>query len=278
MKRKPIGKNTVRYQQIYPYTKLPVLANKYKSDMPKRARLFCPPFREGKETGFYLFPPVDFSFYLADDYMKMRFLKPEGSYFEVSVDRNSAIGADDLDRKVRLEQVSEQLYEDTSDYYFERLSAETRPFLEFYNYLFYLGREEEPFDFWILIYIGGLIETDPGNRIVVKHPSNVLTDHPFIVYDGIVESSKWPGTLNIGIKPLRKNEWIFVSRETPLCQVVGQNFEIKSLEVVESKKVDDDTFDWTLEWYFLNSKNYKKKPGQYQRDLGIEPKWKNWFK
>ena len=246
------------------------MAPDYKSHMPKRAANFCPPVRESRNAGCYIFSPVSFEFFLGDDFLKVRIRKDDGSFHTIYVDRDSPIGVDDLDRLIRLGDASESKHAEVDHYYTQRLNDHLLPFVDFYHNLIFIAREESPFEFWIMIYLGGMIETNEQCNVILKHPTNALSDHPYIAMDGLLETGKWLGTMNIGIKPLRKHEWVEVSKDIPLCQLLGYSHPVQKLEVIESCDVSDHDFNCSLEWYTSDS-SYRRKPGKYQREIGSRP-------
>lgn len=266
----PLRVGDVRYHQIHLGTPLPVMASEFPTPMPRRAALFCPPFKEGRDAGFFAFSPCDFSFFLGDDFLELRVRKDDGTYHTVRADGDSEIGVDARERTIMLSDVSEMQSEDAYEYYLDRLPEPLQDFAYFYQVLFYAVKEEAEFGYWIQIYLGGMIETHEDCTIMVKHPTNALDSHPFVVMDGVVETGKWSGTMNIGIKPLVKNRWVDISKSTPLCQFVGYSNQIQNLDVIESENVSDHNFKATLDWYF-GEPNYRRKPGRYQRQFSKKP-------
>ncbi|MEM7675694.1 MAG: hypothetical protein AAF449_06785 [Myxococcota bacterium] len=199
-----------------------------------------------------------------------------GGYHVLRADRDTPVGVDDPDRMLHIRDISPETYERTQKYYAERVEKCVGPTtagdinLNIYHNLLFVGREESAFDFWILVHLGGVIETHQSNSILIKHPTNVLPSHGFIALDGIVETGIWHGFESAAIKPLRKNVWVDVLKSRPICQAVGYSNPILSLENVQSRNVDDHFFMHSLNWY-TRDPDYRQRPGKYQRELKLKP-------
>jgi hypothetical protein len=265
--------NALTYYQLYPYTPLPVPAAAYEASLPRRAKLFCPPFRSATFAGLYLFPPIDFSFYLTLDSLEVRAQMGNGTMHTARVTRESKVGVDDRDRTITLADLSREKYHEIQKNYDKRLSRIkseadcVKLDASIYHNLLFLAREESPFGFWILVYLGGCIKTHETNSVLMKHPSNALMRHDFIALDGIVETGRWHGFDSIAIKPLTRNTWVDIDSRNPICQVLGYSNAITSFDMIKFDEVDDETFSQPLRWY--SSEDYRKKPGKYQRELRL---------
>jgi len=191
-------------------------------------------------------------------------------------DQDTPIGVDDPDRILHIRDISPSTYEKAQSYYVKRIEAFDgldrldNINLDLYHNLLFVGREETGFGFWILVHLGGVIETHPQNSIFIKHPTNVLSSHGFIALDGIVETGRWHGFESAAIKPLRKNVWVDVLKKWPICQAIGYSHPIETLDVVQSEQIDDHFFMHSLGWY-TEDPDYRKRPGKYQRELGLKP-------
>ena len=259
----------LRFHQIYPYQKMPVLAKDYQAIIPKRAELFCHPFKQAKNTGCYFFSPIDFEFKLSEQQLQLRVQKDDGSFkrWEISItDKTSN------NNFILLSDISEQKSDACLSSYRQRIIKEKVPdFINvdsfgFYEVMVNVFLEKDSQEVFLQIWLGGVLETEQGESILIKHPSNVLADLGFICLDGIIDSSTWQGWMAVVIKPTDKECWVKVNSEQPLCQVIGLPTAISSLETISAENVESDVFMKPIQWHLFDE-TYNRKPGKYQREL-----------
>jgi hypothetical protein len=126
--------------------------------------------------------------------------------------------------------------------------------------------EKDSQEVFLQIWLGGVLETELGESIFIKHPSNLLVDSGFICLDGIIDCSKWQGWMAVVIKPMKKECWVKVNREQPLCQIIGMPAQISSLENISAENVEAEVFMKPIQWHLFDE-TYNRKPGKYQREL-----------
>ena len=255
------------FHQIYPYQKMPVLAKNFQADIPKRAELFCHPFKQAKEVGCYFFSPIDFEFNLSEQRLQLRVNKDNGSIKEWDIPISDESSNNNF---ILLSDLSEDKSNTCLRMYRERIvKGEVPDFIDVDNFGFYevmvnVFIEKDTKEVFLQIWLGGVLETEPGNGIFVKHPSNVLSNPGFICLDGIIDSSKWQGWMAVVIKPTHKNYWVPVSRQQPLCQVIGFPTPIKKIENIIAAHVESAIFMKPIQWHLFDD-TYNRKPGKYQR-------------
>jgi len=257
------------FHQIYLYQKPPVLAKHFPAEIPKRAKLFCHPFNEAKNTGCYFFSPIDFEFKLTERQILLKVNTDDGGIkeWEVSIDQEPS-----NNNFILLSDISEQKSKACLQSYRQRINKEKAPdFIDVNNFGFYevmlnVFIEKESKEVFLQIWLGGVLETKHGAGLFIKHPSNVLSDPGFICLDGIIDSSNWQGWLAVVIKPTHRDRWVHVSSELPLCQVIGFPTPISSLENISAEHVEQDVFMRPIQWHLFDE-TYNRKPGKYQREL-----------
>jgi hypothetical protein len=129
--------------------------------------------------------------------------------------------------------------------------------------------EESPFDIYLQIWLGGTMELssqDGNGDIWIKHPSNVNTDPGFITLDGKIDTQLWQGWLAIVIKPTRKNQWVHISQQQPLCQIVSYSSPIQSLNNIPFEQLTSEEVCGPLDWHIF-ANDYGIKPGKYLKKI-----------
>lgn len=258
----------IRFHQIYPYQNLPVLAKGFQADIPKRAELFCYPFKEAKNAGCYFFSPIDFEFKLSDQGIQLRVEREDkcSKEWDIAIDNESS-----NNNFILLSDLSEEKSNACLKKYRERINKEKVPDcidvdnFGFYEVMVNTFIEKESREVFLQIWLGGVIETE-DTSIFIKHPSNVLPDPGFICLDGVIDSSKWQGWMAVVIKPTRKNSWVRVSKNSPLCQIMAYPVPMTTLENITAEKVKSDIFMKPIQWHLFDE-TYNQKPGKYQREL-----------
>ena len=258
---------TLQFYSIYPGQKPPCLAKDTTSDLPKRAKLFCHPFRAALQAGYHFFSPIDFDVHLTDNEMQLRTTSDEGVEKIVTI-------TNDPDNQ----QPSYLLLQDTSPSkskqalaeYRERLKDEQLPeginldTFGFYEVMVN-GLYEGNNDFFIQLWLGGVVETPPGYAAWVKHPGNRLLSNGLTCLDGLIETDRWQGWFAIVLKPEIKNEWLSVSTEQPICQILPYPLQSCELHSTTSSNTPQDKFLEPLKWHIFDP-SYGRKPGKYQRE------------
>jgi len=64
--------------------------------------------------------------------------------------------------------------------------------------------EKDSQEVFLHIWLGGVLETEQGESIFIKHPSNVLAGLGYICLDGVIDSSKWHGWLLLLNQQIKK--------------------------------------------------------------------------
>lgn len=260
---------SLTFHQIYPKQKMPVKAQSYSHNTVKRAELFCHPFKQARDAGSYFFSPIAFEFKLTDEHLLLRTLRDDGNYKEVAIDKAKAPSNNHF---LLLQDTSPTESERCLDIYRHAMRDQDVPdFIDrdsfgFYEVMVNAFVEEEPHDFFLQIWLGGVVETPEGVSVLVKHPSNTQMDPGFLCLDATIDTHQWRGWLAVVIKPQRKNEWVSISTDQPICQIVGANTLIDDLHCVPYKKVDLDTFMEPIRWHIFDP-SYGRKAGKYQREI-----------
>ena len=258
---------TLDFYQLYPYQPLPKLASGASYAIPKRAAFFCHPFKLAAKKGVYAFAPFDFSVLVTDAYLDFKAVKADGSLFEKRVEKKPSAA-----NFVLLSDIDAQRSEECLTSYRSRLKSHAIPnFIDvetfgFYEIMVNIIVEEDPFDFYLQIWLGGTLHLDGDGQISIKHATNVLHDAGFICLDADVDTDMWQGWLAIVVKPTRKNDWIHFNKDTPICQIVGTNQAIEKLSCHAYKEVSNEQFCKPLDWHLFDP-NYVAKPGKYQRQI-----------
>lgn len=260
------------FKQIYPFQALPTLAQKHEFDTPQRAKMFCYPFSKAAKSGAYLYPPVDFSYHMTDDKLAIKITKSDQSILIKEFDKK--VGAANF---ILLQDYAPQMSEQCLSKYRARIDDDIVPNhidksnFGFYEIMLNVVIEPSPFDFYIQIWLGGTLELIPESasssaNIWIKHPSNIASDCGFVTLDGIIDTQLWQGWLAVVIKPTQKNQWIEISTQQPLCQVLGVNEAIDSLENIKFDDVSDQDICKPLNWHIFEG-DYGLKPGKYLKVL-----------
>jgi len=253
---------SLTFHQLYPEQAMPILAKDYAHNTPRRAALFCHPFKAARNAGCYFFSPVAFDFKLTDESLSLRAKRDDGTYKELEVFKTDAPTNNHF---ILLQDISQKTSERCLKYYRSRLKCHPLPdFINrdtfgFYEIMVNVFAENSPDDFFIQVWLGGVIQTPPGVKVGVKHASNVQMDAGFLCLDAIVDSAQWHGWFAVVLKPQRKNHWVSISCDQPLCQIVGDSHVIDTLNVIASSEVATDIFVEPVQWHICD-KSYGRKP------------------
>ncbi|MFT6992655.1 MAG: hypothetical protein ACJASL_004655 [Paraglaciecola sp.] len=262
----------LQFEQIFPYQQVPKLAKDHRYNLPKRAGFFCHPFKTAAKTGVYAYAPIPFRFKLTPTQLILQADTETAEVFELSVDRNQSSN----NNFVLLSDVAANKSQQSLRRYRSRIPDDIVPQhivkgeFGFYEVLINVFVEEDPFDSFIQIWLGGVItlNTDEGKKgeLWVKQASNVNINAGYECLDAIIDTSVWQGWFAVVLKPTRMNEWVHVTLEQPLCQIIGVHDEITELLVHEFDEVSEHAFLEPLKWHMFDPQ-YNVKPGKYTRML-----------
>jgi len=260
---------TLRFYQIFPQQKPPLLANGWHTSIPRRAQLFCHPFKAAMQQGCLAFSPVNFSFKCSTDTLQLKIPDKENPSNEktlLTVDRNERTNH----QFVTLGDVDADLSQRCLGQYRQRIPrAELPEGIEldefgFYEVMINVFTEEAPYGFFLQIWLGGVLETSNDNPLLIKSAVNASLNSGFQCLDAVVDTTRWKGWLAIVIQPTQQDCWITIDQNTPLCQIIGLNEPITACETIPFDEVDDAVFLEPLRWHLFDPK-YSRKPGKYQR-------------
>ncbi len=258
---------TLQFNQILPIQKMPMLAKDYQATIPTRAKAFCYPFKQAAAQGAYLFSPLDFQFKLTDTSLEVRTITDDGSYKTITIDIQ---GENTNNNFILLSDISHSKSSECLNLYRERIKKTQVPGhidienFGFYEVLLNVIVEEEPFGAFIQLWIGGVPITQPGNTVWIKQATNVMMDSGYTCLDAQIDTSQWHGWLAIVLKPTRKNTWVDVKQEHPICQILGIPKQIEKIENIPFQNIENEIFLTPLKWHIFDE-DYGKKPGKYQR-------------
>lgn len=266
----------LQFNQILPLQKMPILAQDHIAELPKRAQAFCHPFRHASQQGCYFFPPIDFQFKLTDKLFELRTINDSGSYKTVTIDLENPTSGNTF---ILLSDISPEQSSQCLTKYRDRIKQGlgSKPIdvdididnFGFYEVMLNVLVEEEPFGVFIQLWLGGVIMTEPGCSVWIKQATNVLMDPGYSCLDAQIDTSLWQGWLAIVLKPNRKNVWVSVDKQQPICQVLGYPEPITKLDNIPFHQVANETFLQPLDWHIFD-RNYGVKPGKYQRMIRKE--------
>lgn len=264
-----IKPGTLQFYQIFPDQTLPRLARAVAAPSPKRAKLFCPPFQSALNTGVLFYPPINFDVYVDDDAMQMRVNADTDDETIVTVHKATATSKVNY---LLLQDVSKSRSERCLAEYRRRLAECTFPaWLNPDNFGFYEimvnGLYEADIDaFFLQVWLGGVIQTAPGEHVWVKHPSNRLNPQPYSCLDGIVATDQWQGWFAVVLRIERTHTWVQIRTDEPICQMIPCAPTDYDLTVIEAQDTPTDIIQHPVEWHMLDP-TYGRKPGKYQRQL-----------
>ncbi|MBO1256501.1 hypothetical protein J3L16_12485 [Alteromonas sp. 5E99-2] len=260
---------TLHFHQIYPYQALPKLARETDYSIPKRAKSFCYPFKTAANKGVYAFPPINFSIFMSDEYLDIRAEKKEGGTFYKRIPKKQG-GANfvllsDVDKKGSDTCLSayRKKIKTSGVGVPESIDVDT---FGFYEIMLNVIVEEDPFDFYLQVWLGGVVDYESAGGISVKHPTNVDHNSGFICLDADINTEVWKGWFAVVLKPTRKEEWIEFNQDKPICQIIGAQVPIEALCTHEFENLSDRLFFAPLEWHIFEG-DYGLKPGKYQREV-----------
>ncbi len=268
---------TLHFNQILPSQKMPQLAKDYvtsSAKLPKRAKAFCYPFKAAANQGAYFFSPLDFEFKLNDEQFLLRAKQDNGEYKTIEI--NSSDAPTTSNQFILLSDISPQRSDQCLAAYRERLADVTLPdFINrdnfgFYEILLNVIVEEAPFGVFLQLWLGGVVTTDPGGEVWIKQAANVQVDPGYTTLDALIDVERWQGWLAIVLKPTRKNEWVSVDSEQPVCQLLGYDNPIEAINTIPMAQISDELFCAPLKWHVFDP-NYAAKPGKYQRLMRLQP-------
>lgn len=265
------------FDQIYPFQTLPVLAKSHRADLPKRADFFCHPFKTAAKSGVYAFPPIDFRFKLTESSLCIEAETDTGGVFQ----KNLHLGQQSNNNFVLLSDVSPGKSDECLQRYRSKIPDDEVPAhinkqdFGFYEVLLNAFVEEQPFNGFIQCWLGGVVHTkavEPNDgKIWIKHASNVNMDSGFECLDAVVDTQIWKGWLAVVLRPTRLNQWVEVSRQTPLCQIVSMHDEINDLQVNRFNEIRQERFLEPIRWHMFDPE-YGLKPGKYARQIKQQKK------
>jgi hypothetical protein len=259
--------SSLNFYQLYPYQKNPQLASDTSHQLPKRADFFCHPFKTAAKQGVFAYAPFDFSFLVTDTHLDIKAQKSDGTLFKKRVEKQ--IGAANF---VLLSDIDEERSNECLTKYRARIDKKVVPehididTFGFYEIMVNVIVEEEPFGFYLQIWLGGSYELEGDGKILIKNATNVLNNAGFTCLDANIDTQMWQGWLAIVIKPTRQNEWIHIDSNTPICQIIGTSEPIQSLKCLSFDRISDSQFQKPLDWHLFDPE-YALKPGKYMRQI-----------
>ena len=260
---------TLQFHQILPQQKMPVLAQSYKTSLPKRAKAFCHPFKQAARQGCYFFPPLDFDFRLQGELFELVAKGDNGNDKTLTIDTHQT---NNQNHYILLSDISPEQSKDALASYRSRIDSSLLPThidinqFGFYEVLLNVLVEEPPFGVYIQLWLGGVLTAQPGCNIWVKQAANIMQDSGYTCLDGQINITQWQGWLAIVLKPTRQGQWVQVTKEQPICQILTYPNETTTLQTIPSADIDNEILMQPLKWHVFDL-NYGVKPGKYQRQL-----------
>jgi len=256
------------FHQIYPYQTMPVLAKDYKAPIPKRADAFCHPFKQASQAGVYAFSPLDFRFKLDKQEFVLEATTADGNLFSKRIKR----GQNSNNNFVLLSDINPSRSRECLAKYRSRIPDEIVPAsidkhaFGFYEVLLNIMVEEDPFDCYIQMWLGGAISQQGAERLWVKHATNINQDPGFTCLDAEIDTKLWQGWFAILLKPTRINQWVEVTRQAPVCQLLSVQQPIETLTNQAFEQISQQAFSTPIQWHIFDC-DYGIKPGKYQRQI-----------
>lgn len=206
--------------------------------LPLSAFQYCEAVRTASGTGWYVFPPRDFS---------------------VLFDGQEVFLAEDGDwRALRSEPLGPEAEADWDARFAPRFGPVP-------NFL------EDLSDTGILqVWSGYFVTTDPGEFLQIRPLANVHTKSSYWCYEGIVETDQFaPFPLFVNLQLVRTNSEIFFPRDFPLFQVaVVQKSSLACNAEVETLDLSDPGFPAEgLQNTLRRVGAPRKAPGQYGANI-----------
>ena len=266
----------LNFYQIFPKQKMPIAADTQSYNLPKRAKSFCYPFKQAANTGVYAFPPIDFSIFQSEDYLDISVPTSAGQPLIKRLPKR--VGAANF---IALGEINSTLSKQCLQQYRQRIKAmqdlNIPAFIDidsfgFYEVMLNILVEEDPFGFYLQIWLGGVVTLSSPNKqsvnsnseVLIKHPTNIAHDCGFMCLDAVIDTAKWQGWLAVVIKPQVKNEWVHFNQQTPICQIIALNQANTSLSSETFDNIPDKYFVAPLQWHLFDT-DYGVKLGKYQR-------------
>lgn len=254
---------------------MPVLARDYQVQIPKRADFFCHPFKAATKTGVYAFSPLDFRFKLNQQELVLEAKKEDGTILQKRITR----GQISNNNFVLLSDIAPTRSQRCLQQYRARIPDASVPEsidkqeFGFYEVLLNIMIEEDPFDCYIQMWLGGVFSQQDAQKLWVKHPVNALPDPGFICLDAEVDTSIWQGWFAVVLKPTRNNQWIEISQDQPVCQLLSLPSPIQTLCNIPFENISQQAFLTPIQWHIFSG-DYGFKPGKYQRAINARHKSK----
>lgn len=282
--------HALTFYQLYPYCQSPVLAKTYPPSIPKRARQYCMPVNTACRDGVLFFPPLTMQAKLTKQSLLLRYqtedgeekqhaiaLHAEGDVSGVVESSESSSADDEVTLNTKCSNNNYIIIHDLSPARSDKLQKEYRARMQnemvpsnidkdnfgFYEVL--ANAMVEPEGAYLQLWLGGVIQTAPGTSVMVKHPSNFMSNTGWQCLDAIVETDRWHGWFAVVIQIPNNNEWVTIDEKKPLCHVVPLSQGNTSLAVTELSDVPQKHFVGPLAWHVFDPE-YGIKPGKYQRE------------
>lgn len=260
----------LRFHQIYPHQPLPVMAKDFKVDIPRRAELFCHPFKEVLQQGCYFFSPLNFSFRCNQDSLQIRVPGLHSDKdFELTFNRDKATETG----YVALHQYAPEQSENCLAQYRQRIPAEELPEhiplndFGFYEIMINVFAEEDPYGFFLQVWLGGVLETEVDSpQLLIKSATNVNMNSGFTCLDAVIDAHQWQGWMAVVIQATEHDKWVHIKQDMPLCQGLILDEKMNNCETVLFNNVEQSKFLEPLRWHLFDEK-YGRKQGKYQRQI-----------
>jgi hypothetical protein len=257
---------------ILPRIKPPVSCKGYPYAVPIRAKHFCQPMRAPYEEGCLFFSPIDFDFRCSSDRFELRAKRDNGDWFESSSDADGGLSIAD---------VSSSWHEECVATYRARLAHEEIPrhydrsSPDYPSTLITFMKEEEPFGFFLQVWLGIVVVTQPGSKLFMREPTvTQLADRGFRHLDAIIETDRWHGYLQALLRPTAFDRWISVKSSQPISQglICGLQHNVLSHTAIDQVPQHRlmDPMRWQL---FDPTYQLGRKRGKYQLQMRKLKAW-----
>ncbi|PCK03388.1 MAG: hypothetical protein COA42_21240 [Alteromonadaceae bacterium] len=268
----------LNFYHIYPYCQAPVLAKKYTPAVPKRARQYCMPVNAACREGMLFFPPLTMQAKLTSQSLLLRYQTEDGEQkqHEIALHAQNEIDTETStntrcsnNNYIIIHDLSPSRSDELQKKYRARMQDESMPdYIDKDNFGFYevlANAMIEPEGAYLQLWLGGVIQTAPGTSVMIKHPSNFISDPGWHCLDAIVESDHWHGWFAVVIQIPNNNEWVTIDENKPLCQAIPLTQGSTSLELSALDEIPQEHFTGPLKWHVFDPE-YGVKPGKYQRE------------
>lgn len=246
------------------------MAKDFPVDIPKRAGLFCHPFKQVLQQGCYFFSPLEFSFCCHQDSVTIRVPQVGADKdFELTVDRKQTNDAP----YVALHQYNGEQSENCLAQYRKRIPREELPEhialddFGFYEIMINVLAEEEPYGFFLQVWLGGVLETPADHpELLIKPATNANLNSGFNCLEAVIDADQWQGWMAVVIQATEQDKWVHIKQHTPLCQALILDEKMTDCETILFDEVAQDKFLAPLRWHLFDNK-YGRKQGKYQREI-----------